>query len=524
MYNLKVKFASPVMRRVNFSSQVPSYMNLINGQFVQSAAKTWFEVINPATQEIIGRVPQSTQEEFDHAEKIAKEAFKTWKEVPVQQRQRLFLDYQRLIRLNTDEIAATITKEQGKTLNDAKGDVFRGLEVVETCANIGAAMMGETLGNLSRGLETYSYRQPLGVTAGICPFNFPAMIPLWMFPVAIGTGNTMILKPSEKVPGAAMILARLMKEAGLPDGVLQIIHGGADTVNRICDSPEIRAISFVGGNAAGEHIFDRGTRNGKRVQANLGAKNHAVVCPDADKESTLNAIVGAAFGAAGQRCMALSTVIFIGETAKWLPELIDRVKKLKVGPGFESTTDVGPLVTKEAKARVLSLIEAGVVDGAKLLLDGRNIVVPGFESGNFVGPSVLHGVDQKNRAYVEEIFGPVLVSLELPSLDSAIQFINQSRYGNGCAIFTQSGPTARKFQHEIDVGQVGINVPIPVPLPFFSFTGSRASIRGDIHFYGKQGVQFYTQIKTITANWDINKLSEPQRVQTSMPTLGNSKN
>jgi malonate-semialdehyde dehydrogenase (acetylating)/methylmalonate-semialdehyde dehydrogenase len=331
----------------------------------------------------------------------------------------------------------------------------------------------------------------------------------------------MLLKPSEKDPGAAMILARLAQEAGFPDGVLNVIHGAHDTVNFLCDAPSVRAISFVGGNHAGEYIFDRGTKNGKRVQSNLGAKNHATIMPDADKESTLNALVGAAFGAAGQRCMALSTVIFVGETKEWVHELVEKAKKLRVGAGIDATTDVGPVITPESKERVEYLIKAGVEDGAQLLLDGRGVKVPNYPKGNFVGPSVLMGVDKKNRAYTEEIFGPVLVCLAVDTLEEAIEFTNSSQYGNGCAIFTQCGASARKYQHEIDVGQVGINVPIPVPLPYFSFTGSRGSIRGDVHFYGKQGAQFFTQIKTITANWDYK--AGPTKPSMSMPTLGHTK-
>jgi malonate-semialdehyde dehydrogenase (acetylating) / methylmalonate-semialdehyde dehydrogenase len=318
-----------------------------------------------------------------------------------------------------------------------------------------------------------------------------------------------------------MILAKLLQQSGLPDGVLQVVHGAHDTVNFVCDAPAIKAISFVGGNAAGEYIFDRGTKNGKRVQANLGAKNHATIMPDADKEATLNALVGAAFGAAGQRCMALSTVIFVGETKNWIPELVEKARVLKCGAGLNDGTDVGPVISPEAKKRVESLIQQGIDNGAQCLLDGRGVVVKGYEQGNFVGPTMLHGVDKKNPAYTEEIFGPVLVSLEVDTLEEAIAFTNSSPYGNGCAIFTQSGAVARKYQHEIDVGQVGINVPIPVPLPMFSFTGSRGSIRGDVHFYGKQGPQFYTQIKTITSNWDYKPAASA--VSMSMPTLGNSK-
>jgi malonate-semialdehyde dehydrogenase (acetylating)/methylmalonate-semialdehyde dehydrogenase len=486
------------------SSSAPRVKNFINGVFEESKTNKWIDLYNPATNEVVCQVPQSTQEEMARAEAGAKAAFKTWKEVPVQQRQRVFFNLQKLIRDNTEELAKSITTEQGKTLADARGDVFRGLEVVETACNISAIMLGDSCENLAKNVDTYTYRQPLGVTAGICPFNFPAMIPLWMFPMSAACGNTMLLKPSEKDPGASMMLAKLAKEAGLPDGVLQIIHGAHDTVNFLCDAPSVRAISFVGGNHAGEYIFDRGTKNGKRVQSNLGAKNHATIMPDADREATVNALVGAAFGAAGQRCMALSTVIFVGETKEWIHDIVAKAKALKVGSGMDASTDVGPLISRESKQRVETLIAQGVEDGAKLLLDGRGVKVsdPACAKGNFVGPSVLMGVDAKNRAYTEEIFGPVLVALAVDTLEEAIEFTNKSKYGNGCAIFTSNGGVARKFQHEIDVGQVGINVPIPVPLPMFSFTGSRGSIRGDVHFYGKQGVNFYTQIKTITSNWD----------------------
>lgn len=456
------------------------------GKFETSQATKWFDVRNPATQEIVSRCPQSTPEELARAEAGAKAAFVTWSQTPIQQRQRVFFKLQELIRKHTDELAMSVTIEQGKTLADAKGDVFRGLEVVESACNVASTSMGETQENLARGLDCYSYRQPLGVVAGICPFNFPAMIPCWMLSLSTACGNTLILKPSERDPGATVMLARLAQEAGLPDGVLQIVHGAHDTVNFICDAPSVRAISFVGGNGAGEYIFDRATKKGKRVQANLGAKNHATVMPDADKEATINALIGAAFGAAGQRCMALSTVLFVGESVNWLPEIVERARKLKCGAGVNSDTDVGPLISPEAKARAEGLIAAGIQDGATCLLDGRGVVVPGYEQGNFLGPTVLHNVDGCNRAYTNEIFAPVLVTRAVDSLEEAIAFTNASPYGNGCAIFTQSGAAARKYQHEIDVGQVGINVPIPVPLPMFSFTGSRGSIRGDVHFYGKQ--------------------------------------
>ena len=355
------------------------------------------------------------------------------------------------------------------------------------------------------------------MTAGITPFNFPAMIPLWMFPVATVCGNTMLMKPSEQDPGAAMMLAALAKEAGLPDGVLNIIHGTHDAVNFICDAPEIKAVSFVGGNAAGEHIFARATANGKRVQSNMGAKNHACILPDADRAATIDALVGAAFGAAGQRCMALSVAVFVGDAKEWIPEIAAKAKELKVGSGFDEDVDVGPLISTDAKARVESLIQSGVDEGATLLVDGRDVTVDGkYSKGNFVGPTVMTDMNTDMTAYKEEIFGPVLNCLVVDTMDEAIEIINNCPYGNGTAIFTQSGAAARHFQHHIDVGQVGINVPIPVPLPMFSFTGSRASIRGDLNFYGKAGIHFFTQWKTVTAKW---ALEDNEHFGTVMPTM-----
>jgi malonate-semialdehyde dehydrogenase (acetylating)/methylmalonate-semialdehyde dehydrogenase len=453
---------------------------------------------------MIGRVPESTYDDVQRAIDAASAAFVQWRDVPIQQRQRVMLNFQQLVRQHTNDLAYFITLEQGKTLADAKGDVFRGLEVVETCCNMADKYMGETLGNIGSGLDCVSYRTPLGVCAGICPFNFPAMIPLWMFPVACTAGNTFVLKPSERTPGAAMYLAELAKEAGLPDGVLNVVQGSRSVVDQLCTAPEIKAISFVGSTAAGEAIFAKGTAHGKRVQANLGAKNHAVILPDASREATIKALAGAAFGAAGQRCMALSVVVFVGAAQEWMQDLVDVAKQLIVGSGMETGVDVGPLISPQAKERVECLIQQGVDQGASIPLDGRGIVVPSYEQGNFVGPTILSNMTQDNIAYQTEIFGPVLCCMHVDSLEEAMAIINENSNGNGCAIFTQSGAAARKFQHDINVGQVGINVPIPVPLPHFSFTGSRASIRGDVHFYGKQGVQFYTQLKTITSNWQYN--------------------
>jgi len=494
---------------------------LIDGKFVQSKTDKWIDIHNPATNEVVSVVPEATQAEMNAAVASASKAFKTWKETPVSTRVRTMFKLQQLIVNNLDDIAKNIVEEQGKTFADAKGDVFRGLEVVEHTCSAGTLAMGETVENVSKNMDTYSIRQPLGVSAGICPFNFPAMIPLWMFPLAIACGNTFVLKPSERDPGAAMMLAKLAQEAGLPDGVLNVIHGARDCVNFICDAPDIRTISFVGGDAAGRHIHERGTKNGKRVQSNMAAKNHATVMPDADKDRTIDQLVGAAFGASGQRCMAISAAVFVGEAQKWIPEIAAKARNLKLGGGMEKV-DIGPLISPVSKSRVEKLIQSGVDQGAKLVLDGRNPkVISGFEKGNFVGPTILADVKNNMDVYNEEIFGPVLICLNADTIDEAIRIINENPYGNGTAIFTNSGAMARKYQHEIDVGQVGINVPIPVPLPMFSFTGSRKSFMGSTHFYGKMGVDFFTQTKTITANWNPDSVSAG--VQTSMPILGQHK-
>jgi len=491
----------------------------IDNQFVESKATQWFDVRNPATQEVVTRVPQATPEELEAAANSAAKAFTNWRHTPVTARQRIMFKFLEILNQRKEDLAKNIVLENGKTLVDARGDVFRGIEVVEVSTNVANHMMGETLENLARNVDTYSYRQPLGVTAGVAPFNFPAMIPLWMVPLAVATGNTFLLKPSERTPGASMMIAEMMRDAGLPDGVFNVVHGAHDTVNFICDNSHIKAISFVGANRAGEHIHDRGTKNGKRVQSNMGAKNHATILPDADKEATLNSLAGAAFGAAGQRCMALSTAIFVGDAKSWIPEIKSRAVGLKVGDGMNPDADLGPVITKESKERINNLIQSAVDEGAHLILDGRNPKVDGFPNGNFVGPTIIAGVKPHMKCYTEEIFGPVLLCVEVDTLDEAIAFTNANPYGNGCAIFTQSGAAARKFQFEVDAGQCGVNVPIPVPIPFFSFTGTRGSFRGAGHFYGKQGVHFFTQTKTITTNWKLGE-SAYSKVSTSMPVLG----
>lgn len=421
-------------------SQAATTKLLINGEFRDSESKEWIDVKNPATQEVVTRMPLATKSEFEEAVKAAKDAFPAWKRTPVPYRQRVMLKLQQLIRENMDALAANVTQEQGKTLADAKGDVFRGLEVVEYACGIAPDLMGEYVENVSSGMDTYSIKQPLGVCAGICPFNFPAMIPLWMFPVAVAAGNTFVLKPSEKDPGAAVMLADLAQQAGLPKGVLNVVHGTRDVVNGMLDHPDIKAVSFVGSNAAGRYISERASANGKRVQANKGAKNHAVVMPDANPEATASALVGASMGAAGQRCMAISAAVFVGGMGKYQDAIVKKAQQLKVTAGHEPDCDVGPVISQESKKRVESLIASGIQQGAECPLDGRGVQVPGYEQGNFVGPTLLTNVKPDMDCYNEEIFGPVLVCLEANTLDEAIALVNSNPHGNGTAIFTKSGP------------------------------------------------------------------------------------
>ncbi|MGB8856428.1 MAG: CoA-acylating methylmalonate-semialdehyde dehydrogenase [Burkholderiales bacterium] len=483
------------------NQSVPTVKLLIDGKYVESKSTEWRDIINPATQEVLARVPFATMAEVDAAVASCKEAFKTWKNTPLGARARIMLKLQALIRENSGKIAAVLTAEQGKTLPDAEGDIFRGLEVVEHACSIGTLQLGEFAENVANGVDTYSVRHAIGVCAGITPFNFPAMIPLWMFPMAIVTGNTFLLKPSEQDPMSTMMLVDLALQAGVPPGVLNVVHGGKDVVDAICTHKDIVAISFVGSCHVGEHVYKLGSHHGKRVQAMMGAKNHAIVMPDANKEHALDSLVGATFGAAGQRCMATSVTVLVGDANKWIPDIVERAKKLKTSAGTEKGADLGPVVSKSAYNRIMGLIEDGAKEGAKLELDGRNPKIPGYEKGNFISPTILSGVKPGMKVYETEIFGPVMVIVSVNTLDEAIALTNANPYGNGTGIFTQSGAAARKFQNEIDVGQVGINVPIPVPVPYFSFTGSRGSKLGDLGPYGKQAVQFYTQTKTVTTRW-----------------------
>jgi malonate-semialdehyde dehydrogenase (acetylating)/methylmalonate-semialdehyde dehydrogenase len=474
---------------------------LLDGEFVESASDEWQDVVNPATQEVLAQVPFCTDAEIEAAITSAKRAYKTWKNTPIATRARLMLKLQALVREHMSRIARTLSAEQGKTVADAEGDVFRGLEVVEHACSVGTLQLGEFAENVASGVDTYTIRQPIGVCAGITPFNFPAMIPLWMFPMAVVCGNTFVLKPSEQDPITPMLLAELALEAGLPPGVLNIVHGGKRAVDALCTHPDIAAVSFVGSTAVGTHVYTLASQHGKRVQCMMGAKNHAVVMPDANKEQSINAVVGATFGAAGQRCMATSVTVLVGEARKWIPDIVAKAKTLKVNAGSEKDADLGPVVSKSAKNRILGLIEEGVKQGAKLELDGRGVKVSGYDKGNFIGPTIFSGVKTDMSIYTTEIFGPVMTIVGVDTLSDAIELINANPFGNGTGIFTQSGAVARKFQNEIDVGQIGINLPIPVPVPIFSFTGSRGSKLGDLGPYGKQAVQFYTQTKTVTERW-----------------------
>ncbi len=478
--------------------QVPLF---INGEFVESSSGDKLPVTNPANQELLAEVPLATHDEVEAAVAAAKEAFKTWKDVPVPERARLMMRYCQLLKDHHDELGELVAMETGKTFEDAKGDVWRGIEVVEQAANVASSMMGETAENVANGIDTYSYVQPIGVCAGITPFNFPAMIPLWMYPLAIACGNTFVLKPSEQDPLPPVRLVELMVEAGVPKGVLNMVHGGAQQVDQLLNHPDIKAVSFVGSSRVGEHIYTTGTAAGKRVQCMMGAKNHMVVMPDADKNATLNALVGASVGAAGQRCMAISVAVFVGEAGAWVDELAERMASARPGAWNDSGASFGPVISRAAHQRVLNLIAQGKEEGATCLLDGSEVVVEGLPDGNWIGSTLFTDVTPDMSIYKEEIFGPVLCCMNVDTLDEAIALINRLEVGNGTSIFTSSGGAARKYQHEILVGQVGINIPIPVPLPMFSFTGWRGSFRGDLHAYGKQAVRFYTETKTVTARW-----------------------
>jgi malonate-semialdehyde dehydrogenase (acetylating)/methylmalonate-semialdehyde dehydrogenase len=490
----------------------------INGRKQAAASSRSGQVTNPATGAVVRQVPFCNEADIDSAVQAAKAAFPGWRKTPALRRARILMRYRELIDANREELARLVSEEHGKTVVDAAGSVQRGLEVVEFAMGIPHLMKGEHSEEVGTDVDTHSLREPLGVCAGITPFNFPAMVPMWMYPVAIACGNTFLLKPSEKVPSTAMRLAELFKEAGLPDGVLNVVHGDKQAVDAILTHPDIRAVSFVGSTPIAKYIYETCAKHGKRVQALGGAKNHAVVLPDADLDFAADALIGAGYGSAGERCMAISAVVAVGEAGDALVEkLRERAANLKIGPGTGKDVDMGPLVTGAHRDKVAGYVDKGVEEGAKLVLDGRAYKATGHESGFFLGASLFDHVRPEMAIYRDEIFGPVLSVVRVKTLDEAIKLINANPYANGTAVFTRSGGAARKFEREIEVGMVGINVPIPVPIAFFSFGGWRGSLFGDTHVHGMEGVRFYTRGKVVTTRWpDADALPTGFH----MPTLG----
>src|SRR3954462_6920159 len=457
-------------------------------------------VYNPATGEATGEVPFATAADVDRAVAAAARAFESWSRTGLNKRATILFAFRELVRQRADDLARLIVSEHGKVLADARGEVQRGLEVVDFACGIPQLIKGEFSENVSAGVDSYSLRQPLGVVAGITPFNFPVMVPMWMFPIAIAAGNSFILKPSERDPSPALLLAELWGEAGLPNGVFNVVQGDRVAVERLLEHPDVAAVSFVGSTPVARQIYERGTRHGKRVQALGGAKNHMVVLPDADLELAADSAVNAAFGSSGQGCMAISVLVAVGDAAERLvPLLRERLAAIHVGDGMEPNIDMGPLVTRQPRDRVRQYVEEGVTAGATLVADGRSIDVEG--DGFFLGPCLFDHVTPQMSIYRDEIFGPVLSVVRAPSYDEAIALVNASPYANGVALFTSDGGAARRFQSEIQVGMVGINVPIPVPMAYYSFGGWKDSLFGDAHVHGAEGVKFYTRAKVVTARW-----------------------
>lgn len=478
--------------------------NYIDGEMVESGSSRTADVMNPATGEVQAQVKLSSKAELDDAVARAAEAQKAWGATNPQRRARVMMKFGQLINDHMDELAELVSREHGKTLPDAKGDVQRGLEVIEVCMGAPHMLKGEYTNDGGSGIDLYSMRQPLGVVAGITPFNFPAMIPLWKMGPALSAGNAMILKPSERVPSTSLRLAELLKEAGLPDGVLQVVNGDKEVVDAILDNETIAAVGFVGSTPIAQYIYGRACTNGKRAQCFGGAKNHMIIMPDADLDKAADALVGAGYGAAGERCMAISVAVPVGkETADALIEkLVPRVEKLKVGPYTAGDdVDFGPVITAQAKDRINGLVESGVDQGATLAVDGRGFSLQGYEDGFFVGPSLFDNVTPEMDIYKEEIFGPVLSTVRAETYEDALELIIDNDYGNGTAIFTADGDTARDFAHRVNVGMVGINFPIPVPLSYHSFGGWKKSAFGDLNQYGPDAFKFYTKTKTVTARW-----------------------
>jgi malonate-semialdehyde dehydrogenase (acetylating)/methylmalonate-semialdehyde dehydrogenase len=474
----------------------------IGGIVHDGASARWGNVYNPATGEQTGRVAFADAAVVDDAVRVATEAARKWGRTSLTARARIMFAFRELVELRKRDIAEILTREHGKVLSDALGEVSRGLEVVEFACGLPHLVKGEFSENVSTDVDTYSIRQPLGVVAGITPFNFPAMVPMWMFPLAIACGNAFILKPSEKDPSAANFIGALLAEAGLPGGVFNVVHGDKTAVDAILSHPGISGVSFVGSTPIARYIYETGTHNGKRVQALGGAKNHMVVLPDADMDLAADAAVGAAYGSTGQRCMAISVLVAVGDAAdRLLPRVRERMQKLKVGPGLQPDAEMGPLVTREHMSRVTSYIEQGQKAGAELLEDGRTVRIEGHEKGFFLGPCLFDKVTPVMTIYTDEIFGPVLSVVRAESYGRALRLVNDNPYANGVAIFTNDGGAARQFQSEVQVGMVGINVPIPVPMSYYSFGGWKSSLFGDAHMYGMEGVRFFTRAKVVTSRW-----------------------
>lgn len=477
--------------------------NFINGQRVPSSRGLTAPVFNPATGQRTGSVGLSSTVDVKAAVAAAKAAFPRWANTPPLRRARILNRFLRLLEERSDELAAAITAEHGKILLDAIGEIQRGMEVVEFTTGAPQLLKGEITENVGTRVDSHSLRQPLGVVAGITPFNFPVMVPMWMFPVALACGNCFILKPSERDPSASLLIAEWLKESGLPDGVFNIVHGDKEAVDALLTDPDIDAVSFVGSTPIARYIYETATRHGKRCQALGGAKNHMIVMPDADMDQAVDALIGAAYGSAGERCMAISVAVPVGEkTAQALiDKLAPKVRALKIGPGTDPEAEMGPLVTKQHLDRVRGYIDAGVAEGASVVVDGRDFHRQGYENGYFIGGTLFDHVTTDMKIYREEIFGPVLAVARAASYDAAADMINKHEFGNGTAIFTRDGDAAREFAHQIKVGMVGINVPIPVPMAFHSFGGWKASLFGDHHMHGPEGVRFYTRLKTITTRW-----------------------
>ena len=491
--------------------------HFINGKTTKGSSKKTSKVFNPATGEQTSEVNLASKADVDLAVQKAKQAFTDWGRKPPAQRARIIFKFKELIEKNLDEITKLIVSEHGKVYEDAKGSLTRGLEVVEFACGIPHLLKGEFAENVGTDVDSWSIRQPLGVCAGITPFNFPAMVPMWMFPISIACGNTFILKPSEKDPSCSIKLAQLFKEAGLPDGVFNVVNGDKEAVDALLTNKDVAAISFVGSTPIAKYIYENAAKNEKRVQALGGAKNHCVVMPDCDLDQAVNGLMGAAYGSAGERCMAQSVAVAVGKIGNQLvTKLAKKVESLKVGPGIDKNSEMGPLVTKQHLEKVRGYVDLGVQEGAKLVVDGRNIKFQGYEKGFYIGGCLFDNVDKKMRIYKEEIFGPVLSVVRVKDFESAVDLVNEHEFGNGTSIYTRDGDVGRTFANKIKIGMVGINIPIPVPVAYHSFGGWKRSLFGDQHMHGPEGVRFYTKLKIITSKWPSGLRSDPEFV---MPTM-----